>query len=455
MRREILAVALAAALAGCDGQTGPAGPAPGMIEGPLAPAKVNPFKMGRPDLVMLVTGGTNGMMEVCNCAGPMLGGLARRSGLVRSYRAAVKNVFLLDLGDVFWIEPEDIRNRYVLRGYDRVGYDAVILGDQEWACALLDTFLPTSGQAYLSSNIRPAGAALRKRVVPSVIRRFGPVKLAVLSYLSPEAFRFTPEETAARVAIAPLGDLVRQVARLKASGHVVVIVAHVEGPQVQAVAEQCGADLVIRGHTTRCAEALTRYGQTPVAKIGGGQYVGVLAMKLTDAGRVAAIEYRVELVNEHWPMDKRLIQTYQAYAHVAMRQALGTPGRAGLNTMPSADCGKCHKTQYAAWSAGPHAGAYKTLQRVKRTGDPNCLTCHTTGFGTAKGFRTLDKTPKLAGVNCQNCHRFSVTADHKSENFKATRPRVNGEVCTTCHTPVTDPKSHFASPLESKPWRHR
>jgi len=445
---------LAAALAGCDGRV--AGPGPHMTERPLAPARVTSFAMGRPDLVLLVTGGTNGMLEICNCAGPMPGGLARRSGLVHSYRAAHDNVFLLDAGDVFWVEPSDIRNRYVLQGYAQIGYDAVVLGDQEWASTLLGTFLPEAGSGtWLSTNVRPAEAKLRRRVAETVTRAFGRVKLAVLSHVSPEAFRFAPEGTTDRLALAGRAELRRRTSALKASGHVVVVVAHVEADQVQETAARSGADLVIRAHTTRCAETLARAGQVPVARIGGHPYVGVLAMKISRTGRIAAIEYRVETVGEHWPMDMRLIQTYQAYAHVAMRRALDADRKAGLNYVPSATCGTCHEKQFAAWSAGRHARAYTTLQRVNRTGDPNCVTCHTSGFGTAKGFRTAARTPKLAGVNCQNCHRFDITDDHKSETFKKTRPRVNEDVCTTCHTPVTDPKDHFAKALKGKPYRHQ
>jgi len=456
VRPRVLVATVVAALAGCDGRPAPSGPAPDMIAGPLKPARVKPFAMGRPDLVLLVTGGTNGMMEICNCAGPMPGGLARRSGLVRSYRAACDSVFLIDVGDVFWVEPEDIRNRYVLQGYTRIGYDAVVLGDQEWASKLLVGFLPPAGGGtWLSTNVRASDARLRLRVANRITQTFGHVKLAVLSYVSPEAFRFTPEETRDRIALSNEADLRRRTAQLKASGHVVVLVAHVEADQVQRIAERSGADLVIRGHTTRCGEKLTKAGDVPVAKIGGHPYVGVLAMKVAPAGRVERIEYRVEIVSEHWPMDKRLIQTYQAYAHVAMRKALDAGRKAGLNYVPSATCGKCHKKQFTAWSAGPHARAYKTLQRVKRTGDPNCVTCHTSGFGTKKGFRTLAETPKLAGVNCQNCHRFDITADHKSEDFKQMRPRVNAEVCTTCHTPITDPKDNFARPLKAKPYQHQ
>lgn len=455
MRRYLLATAIVTALAGCDGRGVGSGSDHGVSGGPIIPAQVKPLAMGRADLVLLVTGGTHGMMEVCNCAGPMVGGLARRSGLVRSYRAACDNVFLLDVGDVFWVDPEDLRNGYVLKGYQEVGYDAVVLGDQEWAAKSLGALLSRGALSYLSTNVAAADASSRLPVRRAVTRRLGHVKLAVLSYVSPEAFRFTPEGTAARVRVSGLDELLLRAAALKESGHVVVLVAHVEPDQIDAVVRRGGVDLVIRGHTTRCGDELSRIDGTPVAKVGGYPYVGVLAMKLTKAGRIEEIEYRVETVTEHWPMDGRLIQTYQAYAHIAMRKALDADREAGLSYVPSAKCGKCHPKQYAAWSAGPHSRAYKTLRRAGRTGDPNCITCHTTGFGSEKGFYTFDKTPELAGVNCQDCHRFDITADHEDKSFVNVRPRVDRTVCESCHTPITDPKDDYAIALTGKPYKHR
>ncbi len=224
MRRELLAVAVAAVLAGCDGEC-PCRPVPGMGQYPVIPVSVKPFAIGTPDLVMLVTGGTNGMMEACNCSGPMPGGLARRSGLVKSYREACRSVFLLDLGDLFWVEPEDIRNGFVLRAYRQIGYDAVVLGDQEWASKDLAGLLVPAGGGYLSTNLAGEGAMRPLPVMRAVKRRLGRVKLAVLSYVSPEAFRFAPEGTTDRVVCSPPDAVLREVAELKGSGHVVVMVA--------------------------------------------------------------------------------------------------------------------------------------------------------------------------------------------------------------------------------------
>ena len=88
-----------------------------------------------------------------------------------------------------------------------------------------------------------------------------------------------------------------------------------------------------------------------------------------------------------------------------------------------------------------HSHAYKTLTDAARAGDPNCLMCHTSGFGTAKGFYTIASTPQLVNVNCQNCHRFNL-AEHHQKGFVV--PKPTEDICTSCHTAVTDPKFSFA-----------
>ncbi|MGB2822156.1 MAG: multiheme c-type cytochrome [Phycisphaerae bacterium] len=402
-----------------------------------APVPVKPFRIPQPDVVLLITGGTNGMMEVCNCVGPMPGGLARRSGLVRSYRAAFRNTFLIDTGDVFWVEPEDLRNEFVLKGYARIGYDAVVLGDQEWAAKAdrLRGLAAAGDLTFLSTTVTMEGAEFAREVT----RPMNGVKLAVVSDVRGDAFRFVPSERRAKLSLAEPSQLAGRIRRLKEAGYLVVVVAHMEESVLEAAASTCRADLILRAHTSRSDRKLRRIAGKPVVKVGGFETVGVVAIKAAD-GAIADLDYRVEVVDTAWPLDGRLIQTYQAYAHAAMRQALDAPRKKGLAYVSSAECGRCHRQQYAAWRAGPHARAYKGLARVRRTGDPSCLMCHTTGFGTESGFYTMEKTPHMAGVNCQSCHRFTEP-EHQRKDF--TVPRLKKDVCTTCHTPVTSPKFDF------------
>jgi len=307
----LIALAAAAGAAGC----GPGGAefsrAPRPAE-PPPPAPVQPFAIGRPDLVLLVTGGTGGALEVCDCEDAKLGGLARRSGLVRSYRAAVEHAFLLDTGDVLAIWPDDLRNDYVLTGYARVGYDAVVLADREWAVgpAKLRARL-AAGPEYLSTSVAPAdGPAMPIRTV--VTRRFGDVKLAVVSHLGDDALMFFSGEQLGELRRSGVEDVEALISRLKADGHLVVLVSHGSRDAAAAAARRTTADVVIRGHAQVGDEGLRRVGGCLLVQAGGAEAVGVLALRL-EGGRIAAAEWRLEPVDARWPIDARLIELFEAF----------------------------------------------------------------------------------------------------------------------------------------------
>jgi hypothetical protein len=408
---------------------------------PPVAVPVRPFQMAQPDAVLLVTGGTEGVIEVCNCQGPMPGSLARRAGLVHSYRVAFPNTLLVDLGNTFWIQPQDLRNEFLWRGYGRMGYDAVVLGTNEWLVGgrrlrrLRDeTGLTPLASTVSSPHVEPA----------EVVTRVWPAaRVAVVADVRPSALALVPPGRRRQLRAASTDDLARLVAGLKRDGFVVIVALHGSSRDV-ASAAALGADLVLRGHTKRSDSDVSTAEGTPVVKVGGYTDVGVVAIACDD-GRITDLEYRLETVDTRWPVDARVEDVYKQYARAAMRVALAAPRTKGLDYVPSAECGRCHEAQYAAWKKTPHAHAWDTLVKVDRTMDPDCVRCHTTGFGTEKGFRTIEKTPEMANVNCQDCHRLGV-AGHLEDAWKP-RP-VTSEVCAACHTAVTDPEFRFETKRE-------
>ncbi len=434
-------------LAGCLFRSGAEHAAPAE---PPAPASVGAFAFGQADLVLLITGGNNGHMEVCNCSGPMAGGLARRSGLAISYRHAFANTFLLDAGDAFWVLGDDARNEYLMRGYRTIGYDAQVLGDQEWSAPMstLSRSLLPGPTEYLSttvglSPVKDSNSHVALPLVRVVKRTFfsggREVKLAVLSDLRRRSLLFFPAEQLNALSFSADDELPRLARQLKSDGYVVVVVCHGDDLAMQATAEACPADVYVRGHAFKSDANLQTLAGKPVVKVGGPEYVGALAIQLS-VGVVKATEFRLELVDQRWPLDRRLLQNYQAYCHVAMRNALDAQRKKGLAYSPSAHCGSCHAAQYEFWKKTRHASAYQTLVRAQRTDDPSCLMCHTSGFGTQAGFYTLEKTPALAGVNCQDCHRVDLDS-HTAGAVKPTR--TSEELCQTCHSSLTDPRFRF------------
>lgn len=452
--RMAVFLALGLLLAGCRNSLPDESTTPQL---PPTPVPVKPFQLGQPDLLLMITGHNSGMLELCNCRGPMAGGLSRRSGLVRSYRAAFPNSLLIDSGDLFWIEPETLKNDYVLKGYRQIGYDAVVLGDNEWmpSPSRLRSLLAAQDLPYLSTTINLTDPVHPLPLRREIVRGFGTLKVAILCAQDRESLLFMPADKIATLSFSP-EEFANRARQFRDQGVTVIAVAHGSLDFARTIAQSGLADLVIRGHTGRSKDKLTaawddeefpsptpasatsaRPG-APIVEVGGSEMIGVVALRLAK-GRLQACEYRLEAADERWPGDKRLLQTYQAYAHAEMRRALDADRKEGLNYVPSSTCGACHRKQYEFWKKTPHARAYATLTRDGRQGDPNCLMCHTSGFGTAKGFYTIAKTPNLANVNCQDCHRFNA-----NKHEAAKRP-ANEQVCTSCHTAITSPKFNYAA----------
>jgi hypothetical protein len=101
-------------------------------------------------------------------------------------------------------------------------------------------------------------------------------------------------------------------------------------------------------------------------------------------------------------------------------------------------CRKCHPAEYRAWQKTRHARAYESIKKARRQDDPECILCHTMGYGRPGGFASMAKTPGLGRVTCQACH--VVTSDHADRKIKP-EPKINihSRLCMSCHGPVQSP----------------
>jgi hypothetical protein len=100
-------------------------------------------------------------------------------------------------------------------------------------------------------------------------------------------------------------------------------------------------------------------------------------------------------------------------------------------------CAECHEKIYRTEMNTPHPHALEVLTRIHQDTNPNCLPCHTVGYGVPTGFSSVTNfvsTNQLAGVQCENCH--GPAGNHAAnENDSTVRPRVElaAAVCGGCH----------------------
>lgn len=107
----------------------------------------------------------------------------------------------------------------------------------------------------------------------------------------------------------------------------------------------------------------------------------------------------------------------------------------------AAYCVACHQKEGEKWKQSRHANAWKTLENVKRTNDPECIICHSVGF-EKDGFLSAELTPHLSSVQCENCH--GVTPPHiPGDDFKASRVKVTQSTCKNCHVGSHSPSFSF------------
>jgi len=121
---------------------------------------------------------------------------------------------------------------------------------------------------------------------------------------------------------------------------------------------------------------------------------------------------------------------------------------------------ECHREQGKSWARTRMAQSFEALRpgvfaEQKRlvgldpdadyTREPECLSCHTTGYGLVGGFVSIEETPDMAGVTCEACHgaggRYVKTVmDADDPTFETEKARDAGlvypptaRVCRKCH----------------------
>lgn len=104
-------------------------------------------------------------------------------------------------------------------------------------------------------------------------------------------------------------------------------------------------------------------------------------------------------------------------------------------------CKMCHNlTKFGKfhddWAQTKHAKAIEVLNDEEKK-NPDCLKCHTTGYGKPGGFVSLEKTEALANVQCEMCHGPGEV-HIKSKRGKEVLPHAwepEEKTCKVCHNP--------------------
>lgn len=140
------------------------------------------------------------------------------------------------------------------------------------------------------------------------------------------------------------------------------------------------------------------------------------------------------------------------------------PHRSGDTYIGSERCGECHTQAFAKWKTTRHAHAFDSLRTgrrgIPRVYDPECITCHVTGwdpqevFRYQSGYLNEKSTGHLLHVGCESCHGPGSGHVEKIENdeietarmlMRVTRAQAQNSLCNQCHDLDNSPHFDFDS----------
>jgi hypothetical protein len=439
-----------------------------------------------PWAVFYITGKQSGYMEPCGCTGleNQKGGLNRRDTLLTSVRQRGWNVVPIDGGNQVgrFGRQSEIKYGWSAKAFNLMGYQATTYGDDDLQLdinSLLHPLINDDGKSsglFVSANV----SILPDFDVPFKVIQVGNRKVGITGVLGDEnAKKVRNSDVSITPAVASLKKVAASLKAEKCDFQVLICHASLEESIkiVQAV-PQFGLVITTGGF----GEPTYRPEQVPgtecqMVQVGvKGMYAGLFG--LFDDAKQPFRYQRIALSSqfEDSPRITELFGKYQDEIKAASFGGLGLRPVSHPTTrefVGSEKCGECHTTAFDIWSKTPHAHATDSIveppqRTMARHFDPECLSCHVTGWNPQKffpyrtGYESLEATPHMTGNGCENCH--GPGAKHAAVELgdlvvdAELRDKLRAEMrlpleraqdkCTECHDADNSPDFHKDNAFE-------
>ncbi len=242
-------------------------------------------------VVISYTASLNGNLDGCTCGANPRAGLVTRAPWLRS-RPESDSSLLVDAGDLFDTRADDLMPPLILDSYSELGYDAIAVGDQEFANGAASLVSLRQGRPLLSNNLTVCpteDSCLIFSLAPLYVQKsWG--KAGICALIDPSVFTLYPETMKKTVKIAScVPAAAGLLERMKADGALLkVLLFH--GPMEKAAAlarEVPGFDVIVAGHEQLLAGP-ERIGDTILVSPGEeGNRVGRLEL-VVSGGRLVS-----------------------------------------------------------------------------------------------------------------------------------------------------------------------
>lgn len=404
---------------------------------------------------ILYTQNTNGVLENCDCPGTPLGGLDKRMALMKRLadKASVPALYL-DGGDILSAKGFPAKDRFILRAYALMGYDAIGMGDQEFSngTQFLNDVNLHLRLPFISASI-VADDDVMKPLAQTMVKTIVGVRFGLISIIGKDPFEYMDSAKIRGVKISDYRENLPFLIRtLRAKTDVVILLSHLGHSEDIALAKKYrGIDIIIGAHSQNVLSTPLRYGTTIVLQAGKNtEFVGQLTLLIDKKSKtIKDAKGALHPVLKDVPGEPRLQQLISGYQKAVASDFKESPWPVIPLLAPefivveNERCAQCHPREVDTWQKTKHARAFQSVFKRFAATRSECIPCHTTGFG-----RTDGNAPTIAseggGVGCVECH--GVTSEHLRIG-KGGMAAMTENTCVRCHVPEIDPLFQFATSL--------
>ncbi|MCF6148123.1 MAG: hypothetical protein E3K37_05635 [Candidatus Kuenenia sp.] len=402
--------------------------------------------------VLFFSGEEQGALIPCGCFEGQLGGISRRDTLLNSYKKQGIFIIAVSTGDLIKSpgRQEEIKMGYLLNAMKEMDCLLHNLGEKDFEIGpqALSFASQTNGINFLSGNIEiisPFPIKYEKYLLKELSGFSVPVKIAFLSIIS-ESVIDAHLLDFIRV-YNPLKSLKPVLNHVKEKADLIVLVSHAPLEESIEIAESFPEiGLVISGHDIEePAESLTYVNETPVISHGTeGKYV-VIADYVVKNGKIKNKSVEAVPLEDKIEESEKMQLLLKQYQQTLKEEDLlnnipKLPLEKGSSYIGSSVCGTCHKKVYTHWLDTSHQKAYTTLSDIGQQYDPECVNCHTDGFGYVSGFADYETHQNLAHVGCESCH--GAGSNHLN-NIGEPYGLADEKRCLECHNSDHSPKFQY------------
>ena len=380
---------------------------------------------------------------------------------LRQTAGALPNRLVIQLGDMIpeGGKPGEIGLDFYRFAMPYMGYDLAGIGDLEIRAYKLigEQSIADLGVPVVCANVIREKDSKPLVGKPYIVKKMpSGLRVAVIGVVG-DAVVFPEMQKDFGIRILPPADVLKaNMEKLRKDADVVVVLAHVTYEGALTLASQVtGIDVILSSHPSGAQKDYEKVGNTIVMQCRKDcQYVGKLTLDIDADGKITSSASEQVPLNDKLADDIEIAKMIEAgdkrrrdyYTRDAVVQ---TARLNGAQTEPpvfaGADqCAKCHGDINKSWKKTKHVRAYDSLKSKKdpyAIRNPNCLSCHTTGFDMDSGFTTEKATKHLKSVQCESCH--GAGSVHIQKPKEPGYGKTSNATCLQCHDRGNSPDFNY------------